>query len=227
VGIGNGDQGVIENLTTGNFILKFLAAASGEVICVDQGSRQTIYNDGTNVRFVDMPRVGTMEFWTGLGAIPPWVSNCTVPPFLLCDNTVYNFSQYPYLGPKFGGNFGGNGVTTFGVPDLRGRFPLAYDGTGSRVTAAQCGINGQIMGAAADAQSVTLTTANMPSHYHAAGIYDPTHNHNYNYTQSGGNQGGGGAFGFNIISALTSASATGVRVNSSNGIDTTIWVVKT
>ncbi len=241
---------VIENLTTGNFVLFFRGAVAGtEVISVDQGCRQTIYNDGSNVRFVDLPRVATMEFWAGITALPLWAQNCSIKPYLVCDGSIYNFSDFPYLGPKMGANFGGNGTTTFGVPDLRGRYPLAYDGTGARVTAAECGINGQTMGAALQAQSVILTAAQMPAHFHSAGIFDPTHSHSTNGgPQAQVSSSGGGAFQVNAYNAnlVVNASGTGVRVSSSNGLDTTyttggggahnnmpntqvagIWVIKT
>lgn len=242
---------VIDNNTTGNFVLTFRGAvAATEVVAAPQGDHVTIFCDGSNVRFVDLGKVGDMEFWTGLTAMPAWVSACTVPPYLLCDGTAtYLFSQFPYLGARMAANFGGNGVTTFGTPDMRGRYPLAYDGTGTRVTVAGCGLNGQTMGAVLDAQNVTLTSNQIAAHYHSAGIYDPTHYHNqsnlFNGGGGSGGVGGGGAFGFQV-SGNTNAASTGVRVNSPNGLDTTysagggaahnnipntqvagIWVVKT
>jgi len=239
---------IVENLTTGNFVLTFRGAvAATEIIAINQGDRVTIYNDGSNVRFVDLGKVGQMEFWVGLTAMPAWVAACTNPPFLLCDGTAtYLFSQFPYLGTRMAANFGGNGVTTFGVPDLRGRYPLAYDGTGTRVTVAECGLNGQTMGGAMNAQSVTLNTNQMPSHYHIAGIYDPGHSHNYAAPGSTGSTGGGGAFGNAPVGSTTSVAITNISVNSPNGLNTTysagsggshnnmpntqvagIWVVKT
>lgn len=155
---------IVENLTSASAqVLILRAAGSGEVICIDRGDVQHVYNDGTNVRFVNMGRVGHIEMWAGLSAMPAWVTLCTKRPFLLCDGTVYNFSDYPYLGARLGSSFGGNGSTTFGVPDLRGRQPLPYDGTGTRITTAVCGINGQTIGAAADNQGVTLLATQIPS----------------------------------------------------------------
>jgi microcystin-dependent protein len=239
---------VMENLTTGAAQIQVQGAtAQVEAVSLPPGEPVTVYNDGSVVRFVGMGRPGALEFWAGLNAIPGWVIFNTIKPYLLCDGTVYNVSDYPYLFNRLGGSFGGNGVSTFAVPDLRGRYPLAYDGTGSRVTVGGCGINGQAIGAALDAQSITLTAAQMPSHFHGAGIYDPTHAHSVaNLAGSTGNTGGGGAFGNTPVAGATAAAATGVRVNSSNGLDTTyssggsgshnnmpntlvtgIWVVKT
>lgn len=55
---------------------------------------------------------GTVLAWTGASA---------PPGFLLCDGSVYSDSSYPNLAPVLGSTFGGNGTTTFAVPDLRGR----------------------------------------------------------------------------------------------------------
>src|ERR1700733_15260639 len=156
---------LIENLTSGNFTVSFAAATSGEVIATPQGSRMSIYNDGSNVRFDcgigEIP--GKMDFLGGVSALPAWVSACTVPPFLIADGSVYNFTTFPALGALYGGSFGGNGITTFGVPDMRGRVPLAYDGTGTRITTAGCGINGQTLGAAGGNQITTLQRSDLPN----------------------------------------------------------------
>lgn len=156
---------VIENLTTGNFVLSFRAIGSGQIIAVDQGEIQTIYNDGTNVRFVNLGgRIGETSIWAGLSAMPAWVTACTVPrPYLLCDGSIYNFSDYPYLAKRLLGAFGGNGITTFAVPDLGGRVPLIYDQTGTRITSAIAGINGQTIGAAGGSQGGNLAANQIPA----------------------------------------------------------------
>lgn len=56
--------------------------------------------------------------------------------YLVCDGTVYNISDYPLLANHFEtqfqtkNHFGGDGITTFAVPDLRGEF-LRGTGTNS------------------------------------------------------------------------------------------------
>lgn len=228
---------IIENLTTGNFVLSFQGATATEVVGTPQGERVEIYNDGANVRFVNLGRVGAMEMWAGISAVPAWVAACTVPPYLLCDGTVYNYSAFPYLGPRLAGAFGGNGITTFGTPDMRGRVPLAYDGTGTRITVAGCGINGQTLGASADNQSVTLGITQIPAHNH--GVTDPGHQHGrqaFNPSGAGINMGGsnGGSLGG---SSLDNVAFTGISIQSAGGglphanvqpsIVAGIWVVKT
>lgn len=208
----------IENLTTGNFVLSFRAVGSGQVIGLDQGMSERIYNDGTNVRFAALGALGRTEMWAGLSALPAWITACTKRPYLLCDGSVYNFTDYPYLGARLGGNFGGNGVTTFGVPDLRGRVPLPYDGTGTRITSSQCGIAGQTLGAAADNQSVVLSTAQMPVHSH--GITEPNgglgHQHVYSAIQqtAGSIVSGGTGSPINTLVGNTNFSTTGIGINN-------------
>jgi microcystin-dependent protein len=159
---------VVENLTVqgaSNFVVQLRGGvAATEVIGLPFGSTVSILNDGSNVRFLDMGKVADMEFWVGVSALPRWVTACTKMPYLACDGSTlsYNFSDYPQLGPKMGSTFGGNGITTFGVPDMAGRVPLAYDRTGTRITVAGCGINGQTLGAVLDKQTNTLLTANLP-----------------------------------------------------------------
>ena len=144
---------IVDNQTTGAFVLSFRAIGSGAVIAVDQQDTQHIYNDGTNVRFVNLGRIAATEMWAGLTALPAWVTACTQQPYLLCDGTVYNFTAYPALAQRLLGKFGGNGISTFAVPDSQGRIQLPYDGTGTRITAAISNINGQTIGAAGGDQN--------------------------------------------------------------------------
>lgn len=152
----------IQNLTVGNYYVTFNAAGAGNIVSTPQGSVMHVFCDGTNVWLVKNQIPGALTFLGGVSAVPSWVNACTVPPYLLCDGSIYNYSTYPALGNLYGGAFGGNGITTFGVEDLRGRVPLAYDGTGTRITVAGCGINGQTLGAALDKQTNTLLTTNLP-----------------------------------------------------------------
>jgi microcystin-dependent protein len=203
---------IINNQTTGAFVLSFRAIGSGQVIAVDQQDDVHIYNNGTNVRFVNLGRIGETAMWAGQTAIPAWVAACTIPPYVLCDGSVYNFSTYPSLGAKLLGQFGGNGITTFGVPDSRGRIELPYDGTGARITSAVSGINGQTIGASGGDQ-------NTQSHTHTfAGTAS-----GQTFAVSGnlavvnfGSSGPGGSWINSLNNAATSAP---VGTNSTFGAD--------
>ena len=71
-----------------------------------------------------------------IGEIIAYMGTIVPEYFLACDGTVYNISEYPYLAEQIKTNFGsynkfgGNGTTTFAVPDLRGEF-LRGTGTNS------------------------------------------------------------------------------------------------
>lgn len=183
----------IANFTTGNFVVTLAAVNAGQVVGVPQGSVTEVFNDGTNVRFVNgmgnYP--GKLEFIAGETAVPAWMAACTVQPYLYCDGSTYNYSDYVALSARLQGQFGGNGITTFAVPDLRGRLPIAYDGTGTRITVAGSGINGQAMGAAGGAQSITLTLAQTPSHTISGttGLENQAHTHNFVAFIDGGGAG--------------------------------------
>jgi microcystin-dependent protein len=45
----------------------------------------------------------------------------------LCDGRLVSVEEYPVLFALIGATYGGDGVTTFGLPDLRGRLPVGAD----------------------------------------------------------------------------------------------------
>lgn len=45
----------------------------------------------------------------------------------LCDGSLLSVDQYEELYSLLGTTYGGDGRTTFGLPDLRGRFPVGVD----------------------------------------------------------------------------------------------------
>jgi microcystin-dependent protein len=209
---------VMENLTTpasGSFTVQIRGTVLTGYVALPPGATVTVYNDGSTVKFVDMGKPGDMELWSGLGALPRWVTSSFPQPYLLSDGSIYNVSDYPYLGARNGASFGGNGVSTFGVADLRGRVPLAYDGTGARITVGGCSLNGQVIGAAIDTQSVTLTAAQIPS-ISSAGVNNIT-------VAQGGILTGTGIFVFTASSGFGSSAnlPSGLaQVNSISGNNT-------
>jgi microcystin-dependent protein len=101
------------------------------------------------------------------GVILPYVSETPPKGWLLCDGSAVSRTKYAKLFDLVGTTFGGgDGIRTFNVPDLRGRFPLGKDNLGgssaNRVTATQADNIGQ----GAGAEAVTLTTAQLAAHSH-------------------------------------------------------------
>jgi len=77
----------------------------------------------------------------------------------ICDGSLLPISQYDALFNLIGTTFGGNGQTTFALPDLRGRAVLAM-GQGS-------GLSSYALGQQGGAESVVLTGGQVGSHTHA------------------------------------------------------------
>ena len=75
-----------------------------------------------------------------------------------CAGQLLAISQNDALYALVGTTFGGDGVNTFGMPDLRGRLPI-NQGQGP-------GLSPYVLGQKAGTESVTLTTAQIPAHSH-------------------------------------------------------------
>jgi len=80
----------------------------------------------------------------------------------LCDGSLLPISQYQALFALLGTLFGGNGTTTFGLPDLRGRAPVGM-GHGPNLTPVT---QGQLAGS----ESATILQGQMPTHTHAISV---------------------------------------------------------
>jgi microcystin-dependent protein len=76
-----------------------------------------------------------------------------------CDGQLLPLSQNTALFSLLGTNFGGNGQTNFGLPNLQGSAPLHW-GQGP-------GLSDYVVGETTGISSVTLLTTEMPSHQHA------------------------------------------------------------
>jgi microcystin-dependent protein len=80
--------------------------------------------------------------------------------WLDCDGRLVDISSYDTLFALIGTTYGGDGVTTFALPDLRGRVPVHQ---GARPGASQ-----YVMGQLGGNESVTVTTPQLPAHTHPA-----------------------------------------------------------
>lgn len=77
-----------------------------------------------------------------------------------CAGQMLAIAQNSALFALLGTTYGGNGVSTFGLPDLRGRGPVGM-GSGP-------GLQPVVQGQMAGTENVTLTAAQMPQHGHPA-----------------------------------------------------------
>src|SRR5215831_7091077 len=75
-----------------------------------------------------------------------------------CNGTLVPISENDALFALIGTTYGGDGQSTFALPNLQSRVPM-HQGTGS-------GLSPRVLGEAAGVESVTLTTAQIPGHTH-------------------------------------------------------------
>jgi microcystin-dependent protein len=93
-----------------------------------------------------------------VGEIRMFAGNFNPAGWMFCAGQLLPISQYETLFNLIGTTYGGDGQSTFALPDLRGRVPI-HQGTlgGSNYT----------IGELAGSETVTLTTNQIPSHNHA------------------------------------------------------------
>src|SRR5215471_18916874 len=103
-----------------------------------------------------------------LGEIRMFAGNFAPAGWMFCEGQLLPISEYESLFNLIGTTYGGDGQSTFGLPDLRGRVPLHF---GNGFTLAETG----------GVETVTLTVSQIPAHTHtmlastgAATTADPT-----------------------------------------------------
>jgi len=112
--------------------------------------------------------------FTGLKAQQPFVGeirmfagNFEPAGWAFCDGRLLSIAAYDVLFNLIGTTYGGDGINTFALPDLRGRAPI-HQGAG------------YYMGQMAGTETVTLTTNQIPAHSHAGSL-------TYGVNHQGGN----------------------------------------
>jgi len=93
-----------------------------------------------------------------VGEIRMFAGNFAPRGWAFCDGQLLAVSQNDALFSLLGTIYGGDGRTTFGLPDLRGRIPL-HQGTGP-------GLSQRRLGSKGGSENVTLTTNQLASHTH-------------------------------------------------------------
>jgi len=91
------------------------------------------------------PYVGEVRIFAGNFAPAGW---------MFCEGQLLPISEDPTLFNLIGTTYGGDGQSTFALPDLRGRLPI-HQG------------NGFILAQTGGVESITLTVSQIPSHTHA------------------------------------------------------------
>ena len=98
---------------------------------------------------MSQPYIGEIRMFGGNFAPRDWA---------FCNGQLLSISEYEALFALIGTTYGGDGQTTFAVPDLQSRLAVG-EGAGPGLTPRQ-------IGTSAGSETVTLTQAQMPAHNH-------------------------------------------------------------
>ncbi|MDB3906153.1 tail fiber protein [Crocinitomicaceae bacterium] len=97
-----------------------------------------------------------------LAEIMPFAGNFAVRGWAKCDGQLLSISANSALFSLLGTIYGGDGRTTFALPDMRGRVSM-HPGNGPGLSSYRLGQKGGV-------EHVTLTSAQMPSHSHTIAV---------------------------------------------------------
>ena len=107
------------------------------------------------------------------GGNQPYLGECMLCGFnfapngwVLANGQILSIQQNQALFSLLGTQYGGNGTTTFALPDLRGRFPIGA-GQGS-------GLTGRTQGETGGEENHTLLLSEIPSHTHSVNVSNTT-----------------------------------------------------
>ncbi len=113
------------------------------------------------------------------GTILDFAGTTPPPGYLACDGSAVNRTTYAALFSAIGETWGGgDGSTTFNVPDLRRRTTIGSGGTGTDII-------GNAPGNTGGAETHTLTVSETPLHGHGSGTLETAaaggHHHDYEH----------------------------------------------
>jgi microcystin-dependent protein len=214
-----------------------VAAVQGQVTTVNanvatvQGNVSTLQSQ---VSALQAQLAALQDKLVPTGTILPFTGTAIPAGFLACDGAAVSRTQYAALFAIVGVSFGqGDQITTFNVPDLRGRFLRGVDGSAgndpdkvSRTASGAGGATGNAIG--------SFQASAFASHVH--GLNDPGHIHHL----SGGGSCGCGVDGADLTQAWPNSphnsdpSVTGVSIQATGGSGETRpvniyvgWIIKT
>lgn len=102
--------------------------------------------------------VGSVLLWFGLLSKIP-------ANYVLCDGRLLNIEDYPIYADRYGTTYGGDGATTVGVPNMKGRVVVQLDSSQTEFNT---------VGKTGGSKSVTLTQSQIPAHTHKTSGTDGT-----------------------------------------------------
>jgi microcystin-dependent protein len=97
-----------------------------------------------------------------IGQIIQFAGNFAIRGYAMCNGQLLSIAQNTALFSILGTTYGGNGQTTFALPDLRGRVPI-HPGQGP-------GLSPYSLGQMSGTETNTLTQNNLPPHSHQLNV---------------------------------------------------------
>src|SRR6478609_2582952 len=133
------------------------------------------------------------------------------PPkgWALCQGQSLSIAQNTALFSLLGTTYGGNGTTTFALPDLRGRAPI-HLGQGP-------GLSNRVIGQLGGAEAVTLTLSQLPAHVHTSIGTAPASGQPATETDPAGHVFAVPADGSSAYATSSNAQLGGVETSGSSG----------
>lgn len=125
--------------------------------------KQVVQITNLDIKSIFYNKTKRMQF---IGETVMFVGTFAPKGWAFCDGQLLNIADYSFLYSIMGTRFGGDGVTTFALPDLRGRVPVG-ENTGV-----------YNLGQTGGQESVALTEAQLPAHSHAVNAVTTVGNSN-------------------------------------------------
>ncbi len=119
---------------------------------------------------LSMGKANAQQVETFLGEIRMFAGNFAPTGWAFCQGQLLPIAQNQALFSLLGTTYGGDGRTSFALPDLRGRVPVGF-GQGP-------GLSNKDLGQQFGTETVTLTTAQMPAHSHTVNAVTSEGNQN-------------------------------------------------
>lgn len=212
----------IENLTTNNtaFSVRVICGSLVTAIGIPPGELVDIQININVPKYRNLGRVGGY-LDIGSTTVPLWISSSTVPPYLVCDGSVFSAVTYPALADILG---------SLALPDFRGRAAYYLNQGSGVLTAGGAGIDGNTLKAQGGQNGFTLAATDIPtltSINPSQGINvvsNATVPRNYS-SNTVGTPGTGTPVSFptgNDINLLSSSGSNSISVTYSNSTPTAI-----
>lgn len=158
-----------------------------------------------------------VDLFMPAGVITQYVGTAAPSGWRLCDGTLYNAADATYarLWATIGTTYGGSGINSFAVPDLKGRVPVGY-GAGAGFTARALNDKGGF-----ETHLLSGQESGIQQHTHTNTLNDPQHSH----TQIANYGGAAGGAGVPLVAVTdsgqygysdTTSKSTGITISNAS-----------